>query len=65
MNAQEYKRTQKALDALNAIERSGQYESKTRKTVDKQEMMRLLRELHLALEEMFWAGDFKREEGNE
>jgi hypothetical protein len=31
------------------------------KSIPREEFLRLLRELHQNLEEMFWAGDFKKE----
>jgi hypothetical protein len=62
MNAQEYKRTQEVLNTLNKIDQEGE---KTKKgtALPREEFLRLLRELHLALEEMFWAGDFKEKKG--
>ncbi|WID10841.1 hypothetical protein SEA_MULCHROOM_17 [Streptomyces phage Mulchroom] len=54
MDTKTYKRTQEVLNVLNEMEKQPKNQS-----IPREEMLRLLRRLHQALEEMFWAGDFK------
>ncbi|MET8270172.1 hypothetical protein [Streptomyces sp. NPDC005096] len=58
MDTKTYKRTQEVLDTLNKVEQLPKGQS-----IPRDEFLRLLRELHQNLEEMFWAGDFKEKEG--
>jgi hypothetical protein len=56
MDGKTYNRTQKVIDTLNKAEQLPKG-----KSIPREEFLRLLRELHQNLEEMFWAGDFKKE----
>ncbi|MFI2208680.1 hypothetical protein [Streptomyces sp. NPDC020141] len=60
MDTHEYLRTQKVLDELNSIEKRME-QTKDGRTFPREDVLEALRRLHLALEEMFWAGDFKKE----
>ncbi|MEV4448508.1 hypothetical protein [Streptomyces mirabilis] len=65
MTQEEYDRTQKVLDTLNELERTQVEKRKAKEPFSRGEALAVLQRLHLALEEMNWAGDFERKEGSE
>ncbi|MFD4041835.1 hypothetical protein [Streptomyces sp. NPDC058605] len=65
MDSRTYNRTQKVLNTLNQINKTEAEKRRKNETFSREEFVRLLEQLHASLEEMFWAGDFKRKEGDE
>lgn len=60
MNTHEYIRTKEVLKVLDKVTDAQERAKKT--PIPREEFLRLLKELHTSLEEMFWAGDFDRVE---
>jgi arsenate reductase-like glutaredoxin family protein len=58
-------RTQKVLDNVEEVSKAQEKVLVTGEPLSREELLRLLEQLHQSLEQMFWADDFKRKEGNE